>query len=250
MHDTATLPRATRRPRFSPRTTRLLHRWIGLLFSVAALTSASSGVIHNIMTRTQSAPPAARPSGAGLDLAAARIPAAEAARALTGEFAGRPVAAVNLRLIGGRPWWQFFGVGAPGVQYVSADTGENDPLADQRYAAQIAAAALGTSAVKPTAYLTTYDREYINIFRLLPVHRFDAADGKGSRVYVSTLTGSVARFTDDRRQWEADLFSNFHKLAFIENKDLRDVTLTAMTGGIALVSLLGIVLFFQTRRSG
>jgi hypothetical protein len=81
------------------------------------------------------------------------------------------------------------------------------------------------------------------------VYRFDVDDGKGTRVYVSTMTGSVTRHTDDQRQLEANVFSNFHKLMFIKDKDLRDGLLTLMTLGIFLVAVLGIVLFFMTRPS-
>ena len=45
---------------------RKAHRWLGLLFSLSILTSAGSGILHNVMTYTQTPPPPARPSGGGL----------------------------------------------------------------------------------------------------------------------------------------------------------------------------------------
>ncbi|MBL9130992.1 MAG: hypothetical protein JNG86_07325, partial [Verrucomicrobiaceae bacterium] len=81
----------------------------------------------------------------------------------------------------------------------------------------------------------------------LPVYRFDSPDGLDTRVYVSTTTGSVTRHTDRQRQLEATIFTNFHKLGFIPNKDLRDLVLTVLTFGTFLVALLGIALFFATR---
>jgi hypothetical protein len=89
--------------------------------------------------------------------------------------------------------------------------------------------------------------EYLNIFRILPVYRFDTKDKLQTRVYVSTTTGSVTRHTDRGRQFEATIFTMFHKLGFIPNKDIRDLVLTIMTLGTFLVSLLGIWLFFATR---
>lgn len=238
----------TRSISFSPRIVRQLHRWLGLAFALAALTSAGSGVLHNVMTRTQSPPPPVRPSGAGLELASVRVSPADAAKALPAAMAQKAVSAVNLRSIGGEPWWQFFVSGAPGVQYVNASSGTLDPTQDERYAAEIASSHLGGAKVQRKAYLTAFDAEYIAIFRVLPVYRFDAGDAAASRVYVSTVTGSVTRFTDHRRQWEADVFSNLHKLAFIPNKDVRDFVLTTLTAGVFLASLLGLILFFQTAR--
>jgi uncharacterized iron-regulated membrane protein len=225
-------------------TIRRLHRWLGLVFSVSILMSALSGVLHTVMTRTQTPPPPARPSGGGLDPAAIRVSVAEAIARLP---AAGAVEAVNLRGIGGEPWYQIY-AGSNGVPaYVSAADGRVDAAQDERHAAEIAAAFLGGAKVRKTAYLTEFDGEYINIFRVLPVHRFDAGDPLQTRVYVSTATGSVTRHTDRQRQFEANVFTNFHKLGFIPNRDVRDIVLAAMTGGIALAAGAGILLFFLTR---
>jgi len=102
--------------------------------------------------------------------------------------------------------------------------------------------------VQKTDYLTSFNNEYVNIFRVLPVYRFDSSDGEGTRVYVSTTTGSVTRFTNDKMQFEANLFMNFHKFAFIPNRMVRDITMVTVTGGASLVALAGVFLFFYTRR--
>jgi hypothetical protein len=41
--------------------------------------------------------------------------------------------------------------------------------------------------------------------------------------------------------------SNFHKLAFIPNKRVRDWVLVGLTAATALVALAGVALFFATR---
>jgi len=219
---------------------RQTHRWLGLIFSLSVLLSAGSGVLHTVMTRTQSPPPPARPSGGGLAPEKIRIPVAEA-------IGQRPAQAVNLRGISGEPWYQIYASTAAPAEYVSAVDGRVDPGQDERYAAEIAAAFLGGAAVRKTDYLTGFNREYLNIFRVLPVHRFDVDDGRGTRVYVSTTTGSVTRHTDNARQLEANIFTNFHKLGFIPNKEVRDLVLTGLTFGVFLVAVLGILLFFLTR---
>ncbi len=225
----------------NPRSVRKLHRWLGLLFSVSILMSSLSGVIHTVMTRTQSPPPQARPGGA-LNTAAIRIGPAEALAKLPGVAAQ----AINIREIGGEPWYQIYSPKAAPA-YISAVDGRFDPAQDERYAAEIASTFLGGVFVKKTAFLTAFDSEYINIFRILPVYRFDAADAAETRVYVSTTTGSVTRHTDRERQFEANIFSNFHKLAFIRDKNARDIVLGVLTGGAALAAIAGIVLFLATR---
>lgn len=229
----------------SSRLIRKLHRWIGLLFSVSVLMAAGSGVLHNVMTRTQAPPPQAKPSGGGMDVSAIKISVAEAVAKL-----GEPnpvVQAVNLRGIGGQPWYQIYTQSGKVPHYVSAVDGRNEPAQDEAYAAEIAKNFLAGAEVKKTDFLTAFNTEYINIFRILPVYRFDSGDELETRVYVSTTTGSVTRHTDRQRQFEATAFTMFHKLGFIRNKDTRDLVLTVTTFGIFLVALLGIWLFFATR---
>jgi hypothetical protein len=129
----------------------------------------------------------------------------------------------------------------------SAVDGKVDPTQDAKFAAQIAASFLGGAQVRQTDYLTAFNHEYVNIFRILPVFRFDVDDGAGTRVYVSTTTGTVTRHTDNEKQFEANVFFLFHKFGFIPNKNTRDTVLVSAMVGISLVALGGVVLFFMTR---
>ena len=228
----------------SPKLIRKLHRWLGLAFSISVLMASGSGVLHNVMTRTQAPPPQAKPSGGGMDVNAIQISVAEAVAKLGGNAEAQ---AVNLRGIGGQPWYQIYVKDAKGPQYVSAIDGRVDPAQDELYAAEIARNFLAGAEVKKTDFLTAFNMEYLNIFRILPVHRFDASDALETRVYVSTTTGSVTRHTDKERQFEATIFTMFHKLGFIRDKDMRDLVLTVLTLGTFLVALLGVWLFFATR---
>ncbi len=223
---------------------RKAHRWLGLIFSVTVLMSSGSGVIHTVMTRTQSAPPPARPPDLPLDTAAITLTAAQAVAKLGG--AGES-SAINLRMIAGQPVYQVFGQDGV-LRYVNAVDGSVDPAMDEVYGAEIASGFLAGKAVRKTDYLTRFNGEYIGIFRILPVYRFDAGDAEHTRVYVSTVTGSVTRLTDDGKQLEANIFTYIHKFGFIPNKDVRDWALTLVTAGAFVVSLLGILLFFLTGR--
>jgi hypothetical protein len=194
------------------------------------------------MTRTQAPPPAAGPGETVFDAAAIKFSAQEAVACLLG---GEIVKAINLRMIVGQPYYQIFvETGKP--HYVNAVTGKLDPETDEIYAGEIASRFLSGMAVKKVAYLTNFDREYIGIFRLLPVYRFDGDDPKCNRVYVSTVTGSVARHTDNDKQFEANIFTTVHKFGFIRNKQIRDWSLMLVTAGIFVVAVLGVILFFLT----
>jgi len=223
---------------------RRAHRWLGLIFSLAVVTSAGSGILHQVMTRTQSAPPSVMPKGEGWDAGDIQVTVREAVSRLPNP--GQKLTAVSIRQITGEPWYQIFRQDEKTPHYVNAATGEPDSGRDEIYAAEIASRFLGAIPVRKTDYLTAFNTEYLNIFRILPVYRFDADDGKETRVYVSTMTGSVTRHTDKKRQFEAGIFSNFHKLAFIPNKDIRDLVLVGMTGGVLLAGIAGLALFFMT----
>jgi hypothetical protein len=225
-------------------TIRSLHRWLGLIFSLIVLSSALSGVLHTIMAHKQPPPPPVHPDGNGIVATDIRTGAQAALERLDKDF-GR-VSAINLRMIGGAPWYQIYGP-QPVPAYVSAVDGRLDPAMDATYAAQIAGTFLGGARVRQTDYLTAFNHEYVNIFRILPVFRFDADDEAGTRVYVSTTTGTVTRHTDNEKQFEANVFFLFHKFGFIPNKMVRDTLVVSLMAGITLVAIAGVVLFFMTR---
>ena len=92
-----------------------------------------------------------------------------------------------------------------------------------------------------------FDFQAIDPLTAKSVEVYPGANALETRVYVSTATGSVTRHTDRERQFEANIFSNFHKLAFIRDKNARDLVLSVLTGGAALAAIAGIILFFATR---
>ncbi len=225
----------------SPALLRRLHRRIGLACALTVLVATGSGILHIVMTWTQSPPPRPAPTG---DFAPAAI-----TFPLSALPADLRLSAVQLRLLENEPWYQISTT--DGLRYFSAADGHEDPEVETRLAFDIARRHLSSAGLPPEAFtytrrLDSFDREYISIFRLLPVHRIDIADGKGTRLYISTQTGGVARHTDDRRQFEANVFGNLHKYAFIRSKPLRDGLLVGFTTLAFLTSLAGIVLFIAT----
>jgi hypothetical protein len=224
-------------------TLRSLHRWIGLACALTLLLAAGSGILHTVMTWTQPPPPRPEPatsfSPANIAFPVSALPANLG-----------PIRTLQIHSFDQTTWYQ---VSTPqGLRYFNTTDGQEDPAVETRLALAIARRHLGSGvagdAFTYTRRLDTYDREYLGIFRLLPVHRIDVDDGRGTRLYVSTLSGSVARHTDDRRQFEANVFSLFHKYAFIPNKGLRDGVLVTFTALAFLASLAGVALFVVTRR--
>lgn len=226
---------------------RWAHRWVGLWFSIVALMASASGLIHLWMSHTQPPPPSGPPSLAALAMDQVTVTPAQAAATAMEKMASSGVTHMPLRMIEGEPWYQIFLIGQQQPVYVHAQKGSIDEQCDERFAKEIATTALATKRLEKTKYLTEFDREYIGIFRILPVYRFDANDEKGNRVYVSTVTGSVTRATDDAKQWEANVFSLLHKWMFIPNKNVRNYALGIATFGIFVTSLLGLWLFWVTR---
>lgn len=226
---------------------RRFHRGHALIMSVVVILSAGSGLIHTVMTQTQAPPPPTRPQAA-LDISQALVPPASLLEGVPVDIG--PLVAANMRSINHEPWWQLFFQQSPKPLWRHAKTGAFDDGADQRYAADIAQRGLGGIPVRNTKYLTAFDAEYIAIFRILPVYRFDADDVLHTRVYVSTLTGSVTRLTDDKKQWEANVFSTFHKWNFIPSKSLRDVIIIIAMVSLIVLACGGIMLFVMTQRRG
>jgi hypothetical protein len=216
---------------------RSFHRWHAIAMSVVVLMASISGLVHTWMAHNQAAPPPPRPTDP-VDLTQVRI----APSALPG-----PATAVNLRTIGTTPWWQVLPEGGSAPRWFNAVTGAEDVEADARYAQGIAEGYLH-QPVRKTAFLTSFDQEYLPIFRLLPVYRFDADDALHTRVYVSTLTGSVARHTDDPRQREATIFVVFHKWGFIKDRQVRDIALMTAMAGLVVLAGSGLWLAVATRR--
>jgi hypothetical protein len=173
----------------SPRIIRKLHRWLGFAFSLSVLMASGSGVIHTLMTRTQAPPPAAQPSGGSMNISSIRLSPAEALANLHGI---EDVKAINIRGIGGKAWYQIYTNSKQPPQYVCAEDGQIDPSRDEAYATDIASDFLGGKTVKKTDYLTAFNMEYLNIFRVLPVYRFDLGDELQTRVYVATYRSSAA----------------------------------------------------------
>lgn len=227
----------------SPRGRRL-HRVLGLVFGTYVLLAAMSGISHNLMSAFFPAPPPARSTG-GVAVEAITLTPREAVATADGKGS---VDAVNLRMIAGAPWYQVFFSGDPAPRYVQAESGAVDPAMDEIHAREIAARMFQGSTPTLTARLDSFDGEYLNIYRLLPVYRFEIGDGRGSRAYISTVTGSAAFATNDARQTVAGFFSNVHKLNFISHVPLKLTLLSILAFGAIVTVAYGFLMWLARLR--
>lgn len=220
---------------------RKLHRLLGITVALYVLMASSSGMIHILMTNFFSAPPPVVPQGV-MQLQQASLPLSVLVTRLPNPTF--LVKAVNIRTIQGELWYQFIQEGQERPVYVHAKSGKVNNGMDEIYAKQIAVEYLRTQKlVQNSAYVTAFTDEYLNIFRVLPVYRFEVTGKKAERVYVSTVTGSVTLYLNTMRALGQHSFSYLHKLAFIPHKALRDILQAMLVIGIILTTCIGVGIF-------
>jgi len=223
---------------------RNAHRWIGIAVALYVVMATISGSIHIIMTNFYSPPPPVMPQGL-VNLEKASLPLADIVKKIP---AGEQVKGINIRTIDDNLWYQVVTEGSK-PYYINAENGKLSENMDESYAQQIAAAYLKKQeGVTKTDYLTTFNSEYLNIFRALPVYRFDAENSNGERVYVSTITGSVALYLNTPRAFGQNMFSSLHKLSFIPNKLVRDILMAVLVASVLVTTLIGVGMFFARKK--
>lgn len=130
------------------------------------------------------------------------------------------------------------------VRYVPLDTEEPTALDEVRYAFALAGQLSGHGVPEPMGTpIAIFDGEYGFINKLLPVMRFKAAD---SRLYVHAETRTLAAAVGPADYAEGWSFAQFHKWQALEallGRWPRDLLQISFALAIALVSLLGLVLF-------
>lgn len=224
------------------------HRRLSLIIALPLVLSAGSGILHPIMTNirpsvtTQALPTVPMdservllPIGAALD----RVGVDSIYRA---------------RVIHIDTNWFYQVQRRPGdiPLYISARTGKVLPKGDWLYAQYLARLFLegpqSATAVKDEIRLTSFDDEYNEVNRVLPVYRvsFDRPDG--IRLYVETLQDRFAFAVDNRRASFNRVFEYIHTyrwLGFLGKGRLVAEFLLILTAFLATV--LGVWIFFSTR---
>jgi hypothetical protein len=223
---------------------RTFHRWIGIAVALYVVMATISGSIHIIMTNFYSPPPPVMPQGL-VNVDKASLPLAEIVKIIP---AGAQVKAINIRTIDNDLWYQVVTAGSK-PYYINATSGRPYENMDESYAKQIATSYLKTQeGLVKTDYITEFNSEYLNIFRALPVYRFDVENSNGERAYVSTITGSVTLYLNGPRAFGQKSFSYLHKLSFIPNKLVRDILMAVLVASVLITTLIGVGMFFARKK--
>jgi len=247
---------------------RAWHQRLGLVVSVVVLFSGASGLWHLMKGVQDRASAPEGPRRAAQTLSADTLET----RALT---ADRPVQSLVLLGHEGRSWARVTTIapetdpaahshqggnrGAEGhgshgggrsdapafeVRYLPLDSEDPVALDEERHAFALAGQLSEHGTPEATATpISMFGGEYGFINKFLPVMRFQAAD---TRLYVHTETRTLAAAVSPADYAEGWSFAQFHKWQALEpllGRWPRDLLQITFALAIALVSLLGLVLF-------
>ncbi|MDX1562839.1 MAG: PepSY domain-containing protein [Gammaproteobacteria bacterium] len=226
----------------------LLHRYAGIPMSVVFVVWFVSGIV---MIYTGGMPDVTSEMRserlAPIDFSTVQLPLAEAVDR-------ESLRDASLQMLLGRPLYRFRPEFGPAAA-VFADNGERFDRASLEQARQIAADFAGRP-VDEVRFVTTIqspDQWTITESNNLPLDRFDVADGRGTRVYVSRSSGEVELMTTRGTRllaWAGAIPHWFYFTPLRTQQPLWYWTVVWVSvAGVAL-ALLGLVLAFtQFRRT-
>lgn len=209
------------------RTTRTLHKWLGITTGLVFLGWLVSGIVIELPYGARAA--YSGPYGTA-DWGEVGVSPAEAARIAT-EGRTATVDQVELRRIGDRFVYRI-GVGEE-RHLVDASTGEVFAI-DRETAVALARAEFGGGAEIAEVRLLE-DPEPSYTFGPLPAWRVDWVDGRGSVSYVALDDGSIRRADHVTRTRAA--IESLHSFTFLDAARLGDTRLPLLIGA-SLVSLV------------
>lgn len=121
------------------------------------------------------------------------------------------------------------------------------------WAAEAARAALGEASQTPVVAIssvTSFEGEYGFLNKRLPVLRVELATPDHATVYWEPATGAIAAVLRDRDRLEGYSFGFLHKYHWLDaaGKDVRDAVMALASLLVAVVTLLGILLWWRRQR--
>jgi hypothetical protein len=231
----------------------LSHRYVGIGISALVVMWFATGITMMYVGGMPRLTPELRLERmTPIDVSSVKLTPAEAADAA--EFGVAPTRVTLLSILG-RPAYRFGGNG--GTTIVYADTGE---VADEFTEAQTRdmAARFMRVPVEEVDYRGTIDEAdqwTLGMSRSLPLHKFAIADGLGSELYVSPITGDAAMMTTTKTRTYAWISTIPHFLYFTALRNNQPVWYRIMvwTSGLAAVlAVVGLILgvmFFRRGRA-
>ena len=181
------------------------HRWLGIAGGIVFIAWFASGIVMMYARMPELTAEERRARLAPIDLSAARISIADAARSAAACGAGgQPCERARISMLGDRLVYRVQRRGEPIT--IFADTGEPLPQLTGEQAIDLARrfAPEHASTLRYDALLTDADQWTLigDARRAMPLHRIALGDPDGTNIYVSAKTGDVVMKTDGSgRRW-------------------------------------------------
>jgi len=219
------------------------HQRMGVAVCIAIIAWALSGLAHPIITRLNPAPAAL--SAPQVELATAQL------APLPDLLKKNHITQINsLRLF----QWQeqpIYRIDiADHIVYINAITQNVIDKGDEHYAEFLARHFLGDeqSQINKIERVENYDEDYLYVNRYLPVMRVSFLRDDNARVYIDTKQGRLATIVDNNKAVTSQIFRTMHSWMFIKNSYLRKGIMLLFLSVGFLVALMGIVLYYKSRR--
>ena len=231
-----------------PASARQLHRRIGWVAAFVAMAWAITGFLHPVMSWTAPRPAVQAPPNPGQIATLPDNPGKFLAN--SGHIEAHQVRLVT---VDGTAYWFASLPGEPRKGVVDAATGAPAPEVEEAHAIALARhyAALPEAGVRSAILIETFNTEYPQINRLLPVWRVAFDTPEGLAVYVDTGADRLAAVTDGQRRALLWVFQNVHTLKFLSFAEpLRVAVLAGLIFSVIATSLIGATLLLKAKGRG
>lgn len=226
---------------------RATHRKLAWVAGMVAVLWAATGFLHPIMSWTAPRPAVQAPPSQALVLDDLTPPAAAIAGAgLT------KTTLVRLVNVEAKPYW-FAARGNAARLAIDAKTGAVADGVEQTHAIALARhyAAKPDATVESVRLVTSFDVNYPEVNRLLPVWEVRFATADGLTLYVDTGLDRLAAVTNDRRRVLLTVFQNVHTLKVLEPAEpVRLAVIFTLIATVITTTAFGAAMLWRARGRG
>lgn len=219
------------------------HRWLGMLTCIGILLWATSGISHPIMSRLQPKPVAFSAPAAQYDLSQSKF-----VKSVLMQHDISAVTHISLAQFAGVSYYRVSIDDALPARYFNTIDGEELIDGDALYASYLALHFTGkrTQNISNVELITTFNDDYHEVNRLLPVWRVEFSDNQNLRAYIDTEQSRLATLVNDTRYWLTQVFQFGHNWSFLKGSPVIQVTIAAIVLSAVLISAFsGLYLYFK-----
>jgi uncharacterized iron-regulated membrane protein len=219
------------------------HRWLGILTCIGILLWAFSGISHPIMSRLQPSPAAFSAPSAQFDLSEALD-----IKSVLDQYSITKIAHISLAQFDGVSYYRVNIDHHEPARYFNTVSGEELYQGDAAYAQYLAKHFTGKKAedITKVELITSFNQDYHEVNRLLPVWRVTFSNDQHLRAYIDTEQSRLATLVNDTRYWLTKLFQFGHNWSFLERAPVWQVSIAAIVLCAVLISAFsGLYLYFM-----